>query len=149
MIPPEYQSLDAALGASHREILIPLHGGGVRRIRAFDHLGFVYFLDETSPEVPSVLFVFFPQDAPFQIKRAFGGCLRVNDTPLTQELTETRLPTAGALHFEPQFGHKWRAAAPTFSVWLSFRQRPDRTGKRAGAHRLTDVSICYETTRHG
>jgi hypothetical protein len=144
LIPPTSPALDAALGASYREIQIPLHGGGVRRIRVFDQLGFAYYLDETPPEVPSVLFVFFPQDAPFQVERTFDGCLRINDTPLTAELTETQLPTRGALHFEPQFGHKWRASAPGFSVWLSVRRRPNRIGKRTGAPRLTDVSICYD-----
>ncbi|HAB15050.1 MAG TPA: hypothetical protein DCE44_01235 [Verrucomicrobiales bacterium] len=148
LIPPTSQALDAALGASCREIQIPLHAGGVRRIRVFDQLGFAYYLDETPPEVPSVLFVFFPPDASFQVGRAFDGCLRVNDTPLTPELTETRLPTSGALRFDPQFGHKWRAVTPRFSVWLSLRRRPNRIGKRAGAVRLTDVSICYDDT-HG
>jgi len=149
LLPPTSRALDAALGTAYREIQIPLHGGGVRRVRVFDQLGFAYYLDETPPEVPSVLFVFFPKDVPFQVGRAFDGCLRVNDTPLTSELTETRLPTAGSLHFEPQFGHKWRATTPTFSVWLSLRRRPNRIGKRTGALRLTDVSICYDNNHDG
>ena len=145
LISPTSRALDSALSASCRELQIPLHGGDVRRIRVFDDLGFAYYLDETPPQVPSVLFVLFPQDAPFQVGRAFDGSLCVNGTPLTPELTEARLPTAGALHFEAQFGHKWRAVTPKFSVWLSFHRRPNRIGKRTGTPRLTDVSICYET----
>jgi hypothetical protein len=145
LITPTSHTLDRVLGKSFREIQIPLHGGDVRRIRVFDELGLAYYLDQTPPEVPSLLFVFFPQDSPFQVGRAFGGCLRVNNAPLTSELTEAKLPKAGPLHFKPWFGHGWRAATQTFSVWLSFHRRPNRIGKRAGVPRLTDVSICYDT----
>jgi hypothetical protein len=146
-IAPTARDLDMALGASHRDIEIPLHGGGIRRIRVFDALGFVYYLDETPPEIPAVLFALFPPDAPFSVGSAFSGYLRVNGTALTSEMTSAKLPTAGALHFEPQFGHKWRAAGPSFSVWLSLCRRKNRSGKRTGAPRLVDVSICYDN--HG
>ena len=144
LIPPTARDLDAALVAPHREIEIPLHGGGFRRIRVFDESGFVYYLDETPPEVPAVLFALFPQDAPFSVGSAFRGCLRVNGTPLTAEMTASTLPTTGTLRFEPQFGHKWRAATPNFSVWFSLRRRKNRIGKRTGVPRLVDVSICYD-----
>jgi hypothetical protein len=143
LIPPSPHALDAVLGTSYREIQIPLHGGEVRRIRVFDDLGFVYYLDETPPEVSSVLFALFPEDAPFSIRHPFSGCLRVNNASLTAEMTAARLPTSGTLVFEPQFGHKWRAATPNFSVWLSLRRRPNRVGRRTGAQKLVDVSICY------
>ena len=78
LITPTARALDTVLGTSYRELQIPLHGGDVRRIRVFDRMGFAYYLDETPPEVPSVLFVFFPQDAPFHVAHAFDGCMRVN-----------------------------------------------------------------------
>jgi len=143
LIPPSPHALDAVLGTSYREIQIPLNAGEVRRIRVFDDLGFVYYVDETPPEVPTVLFALVPQDAPFSIRHPFSGCLRVNGAPLTAEMTAARLPTSGTLIFEPQYGHKWRAATPSFSVWLSLRRRPNRVGRRTGAPRLVDVSICY------
>jgi hypothetical protein len=139
------QALNAALGKPSRELQIPLHGGQLRRIRVFDDLGLAYYLDETPPEIPSVVFILFPDDAPlpFQITRGFDGSLRVNDTILTSELIAAKLPTAGALRFEPVFGYKWRAVTPTFSVWLSLRRRRNRVGKLTGEPRLADVSICY------
>jgi len=143
LIPPSSRALDAVFGTSYREIEVPLHGGEMRRIRVFDDLGLVYYLDETPPEVPSILFALFPQDAPFSVRHAFCGCLRVNGLALTAEMTAAKLPTGGTLHFEPQFGHKWRAAAPTFSVWLLLRRRQNRVGRRSGAPKLVDASICY------
>jgi hypothetical protein len=143
LIPPTSQALHSALGTSYREILIPLHGGEMRRIRVFDDLGFAYFLDETPPEVPSILLALFPLDAPFSIAHAFTGCLCINGTLFTADMTEAQLPAAGALRFEPQFGHRWRAIIPTFSVWLSFHRRPNRFGKRTGTRKLVDISICY------
>jgi hypothetical protein len=144
LISPSSRALDAVLGSGYREIRIPLHGGGMRRIRVFDDLGFAYYLDDTSPEIPSVLFALFPPDAPFSIVSAFSGALRVNQTPLTMEMTGATLPTTGALRFEPQFGHRWRAATPTFSIWLSLRRRKNRLGRRTGTPRLVAVSICYD-----
>jgi len=143
LISPTSRDLDAALLASPREIEVPLHGGGVRRIRVFDELGLAYYLDDTPSEVPAVLFALLPSDAPFGLRSAFSGSLRVNGTAVTKEMTAATLPTTGALQFEPQFGHKWRAATPAFSVWLSLRRRKNQIGKRTGTPRLVDVSICY------
>jgi hypothetical protein len=148
LIPPTSEALDRALGTSYREIEIPLHDGGMRRIRIFDALGFVYYLDDAPPEVPSMLFVVSAEDAPFSVGKAFDGGRRVNGTQVTWDLTETQLPMSGPLRFEAQAGHKWRAATPKFSVWLSFRRRRNRLGKRTGAPRLMDVSICYDTLHH-
>jgi hypothetical protein len=144
LVQPIPSELHRVLGTDYRDIEIPLHGGEVRRIRIFDDVGFAYYLDETPPIVSSVLFVLFPQGAPFGVGHAFDGRLRVNDTPLTSDMSAARLPTAGSLQFKEQFGHKWRAATPTFSVWFSLRRRQNRTGKRAGTPKLTDVSICYD-----
>ena len=147
LIAPSSHALDTVLGASYRELQIPFHGGHVRRIRVFEDLGFAYYLDETPPEVPSVVFVLFPNGAPlpFQVTRAFDGRLRVNDTLLTSEMTVAGLPTVGALHFEAVFGHKWRAVTSTFSVWFSLRRRRNQIGNLTGEPRLADVSICYDT----
>jgi len=144
LVPPTPQGLHNVLGSGYREIQIPLHGGGLRRIRAFDDLGIAYYLDDTPPEVPSILFVLFPQDAPFDVARPFAGRLFINGTAITPEMTGSELPVVGAMRFEPQFGHKWRASTPKFSVWLSLRRRSNRLGRRTGAPRLTDVSICYD-----
>lgn len=143
LVQPTPRQFNRVVGTRYRDIPILLHGGEFRRIRVFDDLGFAYHLDETPPNVSSVLFVLFPRDASFGIGHAFNGRLRVNDTLLTSDMTAARLPTSGSLQFKEQFGHKWRALTPRFSVWLSLRRRQNRAGKRAGMPRLTDVSICY------
>ena len=144
LVQPNPRDLHRVLGNGYRDIEIPLHGGKVRRIRVFDDFGFAYYLDETPPIVASVLFVLFPQDAPFGVGHAFNGRLRVNETSLTSDMPAARLPTTGSLQFKEQFGHKWQAATPTFSVWFSLRRRQNRAGKRVGTPKLTDVSICYD-----
>jgi hypothetical protein len=99
LVPPTPQGLHNVLGSGYREIQIPLHGGGLRRIRAFDDLGIAYFLDDTPPEVPSILFVLFPQDAPFDVARPFAGRLFINGTAITPEMTGSELPVAPGEHF--------------------------------------------------
>ena len=148
-ISPSSQAIDDVLGAHYREIKIPLHGGELRRIRVFDNLGFAYYLDENPPLVSSVLFVLYPKDGPFQVRRAFEGSLRLNNTPVTVETTDLKFPRNGELSFVPQSGYKLRAITSTFSVWASFHRRTNHLGKRSSARRLTGVSICYGVRGNG
>ena len=143
-VPPSPQALNSVFGSFNREICFPLHGGGERIIRVFDDLGAAYYLDDRPPVIPSVLFVFSPEDAPFSLKTPFSGILQIDQTALTPDLTEKQLSTITSLRFAPQFGHKWCALSPHFSVWLNFRKRKNRLGRRTGAPKLVDVSICYD-----
>src|SRR5258707_11735900 len=105
LVQPIPRELHRVLGTDYRDIEIPLHGGEVRRIRIFDDVGFAYYLDATPPTVSSVLFVLFPQDAPFGVGHAFNGRLRVNETSLTSDMPPARLPTTASLQFNEQFGY--------------------------------------------
>lgn len=146
LVPPTSEGLEAAFGTPSFEHTIPAEGGAVRRIRLFNPPGCGYSFNDPGPEVPSVVFGFWPQDAPFQIESVFEGALRINDTVVMPDWTEANLPT-GEFKFEPQYAQSWRANAETFSVWLTFRARQDAEGNRTGTPKLTGVLISYDPSR--
>jgi hypothetical protein len=118
------------------------------KIHVFDSHGMTANEHHAHKFVFAITFALVPEDTAFPPRQAFGGELLAFGVHLFARESEHDVAARGVPPARV-FLHQWSYETPAFAIDLSFRRlRQAGTGKRAGIHRLTEVSFGIFTPEH-
>lgn len=111
------------------------------QIHMYDELGLYLNEHHYTYTVCSVTFVLWPEEAPFQPVRPFGGQLTLGDLRVAPGISESEILDC-SIPFRQFLGGSWSAAGG--DLWIGFDSigRKGRSGRRGRKRLVTTLSVC-------
>ena len=134
----------ALAGATLSTRAIAMHPSGFRHANVSEN-GIVWYLDEPEGRVSHFFLAVVPTDTPEKPPMKFCGTVDLDGLELTEECTETHFLKRCPWQLEGHI-HSWSYRTPLHYVSVMFERRRNRWAKRAGTHKLSNVSISF--TKH-